>query len=52
MYYKVQREVRIDCFRNILSPVVVERFTLDTLLEIKVVKEKSLGSLAKTQRRA
>ena len=51
----------MDIFRNIshlttasqfCRPVVVKRFALDTLLEINVAKEKSLESLAKTQRHA
>ena len=41
-----------DSVSIILSPVVVERFTLDTLLEVKLAKEKPLGSLAKTQKHA
>ena len=41
-----------DSVSIILSPVAVERFTLDTLLEVKLAKEKPLGSLAKTQKHA
>ena len=41
-----------DSVSIILSPVVVERFTLDALLEVKLAKEKPLGSLAKTQKHA
>ena len=62
MSYKIERKVQsYGCFSkylsfddsvSMLSPVVVKRFALDTLLEVKVAKEKSLDSLAKMQRHA
>jgi len=62
MSYKIERGVQnygyfsnyfsFDDSVSILSPVVVKSFALDTLLEVKVAKEKSLDSLAKTQRHA
>ena len=60
MSYKIERGVQsygyvskyfsFDDSVSILSPIVVKRFALDTLLEVKVAKDKSLDSPAKTQR--